>query len=139
MSKNPELVRLLHVDVKSGIYDKVQPIAEKLKVYGRGAKSDLEYYKEAAGVYFTQEKQEKDRLNAIETKRVENESKVAQKARLEQVREKQKKQETVKDTADKRKAAAPTKKAAGTKTSINYLDDSDEAFEQWYKEKIQDA
>jgi hypothetical protein len=138
VSKDPELIRLLHVDVKSGMYDKVQPIAEKLKVYGRGAKSDLEYYEEAAGVYFQEEAQEKARLDALETAKVEAETKAADKARLEQVRKKQKTQVTVKETAKGRKAAAPSKKTAGTKTSTDFLDDSDEAFEDWYK-KLQDA
>ena len=54
ISSNPEMIELLHIDVKTGMYDKVQPIAEKLKVYGKGTKSDLDYYKEAAGIYFSQ-------------------------------------------------------------------------------------
>ena len=33
----------------------------------------------------------------------------------------------------KRKAAAPTKSVAGAKQATNYLEDSDEAFEEWYK------
>ena len=43
------------------------------------------------------------------------------------------KRETVKEEAVKRKAAAPTKSVAGVKQTTNYLEDSDEAFEEWYK------
>jgi hypothetical protein len=138
MSRDPELIRLLHVDVKSGMYDKVQPIADKLKLYGRGAKSDLEYYKEAAGVYFQEEAQEKARLGAAEEAKAKAEAEAAEKSRLDAVVAKQAKQKTVKKAATKRKAAAPTKKAAGTKRSIDYLDDSDEAFEDWYKKNVED-
>ena len=137
MSKNPELIELLHIDVKNGMYDKVQPIAEKLKVYGKGAKSDLDYYKEAAGVYFAQQEQDNRRL-VDAGKRAEAEEKAkAEKSRIAEVKQKQTKAKTAKQTSTRRKAAAPTKKAAGTKRATNYLDDSDEAFEEWYS-KLQD-
>ena len=32
MSSKPELIRLLHADVKSGLYDKLKPTVDKLKV-----------------------------------------------------------------------------------------------------------
>lgn len=133
ISKDPELVRLLHVDVKSGMYDKVQPIAEKLKVYGRGVKSDLDYYKEAANVYFEQQNQENVRLAEADRVKAETENKRAEKAQIAEVKAKQKKAKAVKQGSAKRKAAAPTKKSAGTSKGKNYLDDSDEAFEDWYK------
>lgn len=137
MSGNPEMIELLHVDVKSGMYNKVQPIAEKLKVYGRGAKSDLDYYKEAAGIYFTQQEQENGRLAKAEQQAKAQQTEQAEKAKIAEVKERQVKAKTVKKESIKRKAAAPTKKAAGTKKATNYLDDSDEAFEEWYA-KIQD-
>jgi hypothetical protein len=137
MTKDPELIRLLHVDVKSGMYDKVQPIADKLKLFNRGGKkTDLEYYKEAAGIYFQEEAQEKAKAEAAEQARMEAEK--AEEARLKEVKTKQAKQKTVKKEAIKRKAAAPTKKGSGTKQHTNYLDDSDEAFEEWYK-NLQDS
>ena len=36
MTKDPELIKQLHIDVKTGMFDKVQPIAEKMKVFDRG-------------------------------------------------------------------------------------------------------
>ena len=137
MSKDPTLIKLLHTDVKTGMYNKVQPIAEKLKVYGGATKSDLEYYKEAAGVYFNQQGQEQERLAKAEREKVNRDAELAEKAKITEVKAKQEKAKTVKQESKKRKAAAPTKKAVGTKRSIDYLDDSDEAFEEWYS-KIQD-
>ena len=133
MTSDPELIKLLHVDVKSGMYDKVQPIAEKLKVYDRGRRSNLDYYKEAAMVYFNEQAQEEARRAEYEKARVLRESELADKARVRDVRDQQKQRVAVKQDAEKRKAAAPTKKVAGTKKVIDYLDDSDEAYEEWYK------
>ncbi|MFW9601981.1 MAG: hypothetical protein ACMV1B_06660 [Prevotella sp.] len=133
MTSDPELTKLLHVDVKSGMYDRVQPIAEKLKVYDRGRRSNLDYYKEAARVYFNEQAQEEARRAEYEKARVLRESELADKARVRDVRDQQKQRVAVKQDAEKRKAAAPTKKVAGTKKVIDYLDDSDEAYDEWYK------
>lgn len=133
MTSDPELIKLLHIDVKSGMYDKVQPIAEKLKVYDRGRRSNLDYYKEAARVYFNEQAQEEARRAEYEKARVLRESELADKARVRDVRDQQKQRVAVKQDAEKRKAAAPTKKVAGTKKVIDYLDDSDEAYDEWYK------
>ena len=133
MTSDPELIKLLRIDVKSGMYDRVQPIAEKLKVYDRGKRSDLDYYKEAARVYFNEQAQEEARRAEYEKARVMRESELADKARVRDVRDQQKQRVAVKQEAEKRKAAAPTKKVAGTKKVIDYLDDSDEAYEEWYK------
>ena len=133
MTSDPDLIKLLHIDVKSGMYDRVQPIAEKLKVYDRGRRSNLDYYKEAARVYFNEQAQEEARRAEYEKARVLRESELADKARVKDVRDQQKQRVAVKQDAEKRKAAAPTKKVAGTKKVIDYLDDSDEAYDEWYK------
>ena len=133
MTSDPELIKLLHIDVKSGMYDRVQPIAEKLKVYDRGKRSNLDYYKEAARVYFNEQAQEEARRAEYEKARVMKESELADKARVRDVKDQQKQRVAVKQEAEKRKAAAPTKKVAGTKKVIDYLDDSDEAYDEWYK------
>ena len=45
------------------------------------------------------------------------------------------KQTEVKKASEARKAAAPTKKAAGSGKIIDYLDDiSDDNFDAWYKD-----
>jgi len=133
MTNDPGLIELLHMDVKSGMYGKVQPIAEKLKVYGRGAKSDLDYYKEAAGIYFGELRQEESRLAEAERSRQFEIDREAEKAQVQQAKLQQQKIKTVKQESVKRKAAAPTRSVSGTKKVTNYLDDSDESFEEWYK------
>lgn len=133
MTSDPDLIKLLHVDVKSGMYDRVQPIAEKLKVYDRGKRSNLDYYKEAARVYFNEQAQEEARRAEYEKARTLKESELADKARVRDVKDQQQQRVAVKQEAEKRKAAAPTKKVAGTKKVIDYLDDSDEAYNEWYK------
>lgn len=44
MFSNPDFVRGLHIDVKSGIYDKLMPKAQKLAVFDNNQKPMLEYY-----------------------------------------------------------------------------------------------
>ena len=56
-----------------------------------------------------------------------------QKAKAAQIVARDVKQATIKKEADKRKAAAPTTSRAGKKDIVDYLDDSDESYEQWYK------
>lgn len=139
LTRDPELIKLLHIDVKSGTYDKVQPIAEKLKVFDRGRQSDLEYYKQAAGEYFREINEAQRREQAMEEQRQLREAKAARQAELERVRTTQAKQEAVKTQAVARKAAAPTKSNAGTKKSVtDYLDESDEAYDDWYKRNVLD-
>ena len=77
LTRDPELIKLLHIDVKSGTYDKVQPIAEKLKVFDRGRQSDLEYYKQAAGEYFREINEVQRREQAMEEQRQLREAKAA--------------------------------------------------------------
>lgn len=139
LARDPELIRLLHIDVKSGTYNKVQPIAEKLKVFDRGRQSDLEYYKQAAGEYFREVNESQRRAQAIEEQRQFMEAKAARQAELERVRTTQAKQEAVRTQAVARKAAAPTKSNAGTKKTVtDYLDESDEAYDDWYKRNVLD-
>lgn len=137
VSGKPELIKALHIDVKSGLFEKVQPIAEKLKVYGRGSKSDLEYYKEAAGIYYENIGQEQRKLKAKEEADSVAKQIAEDKAKLDKVRSNQQKNTEVKQDAEKRKAAAPTKKGVGTKKSVDFLDASEDEFEEWYK-KLQD-
>lgn len=148
IAENPEMIKLLHTDVKSGMYKTLQPIAEKLKVYGGPGKSDLDYYKEAAQQHFTkiaEQKAFKERADvkkqqqataaekAAEEKRISEEKK----ARVEKAKMQSDKRVTTEKAAAKRKAAATTKSAA-TDRVTDYLDDSDESFDDWYK-KLQDS
>lgn len=133
-TKDPDLIRQLHVDVKSGMYNQVQPIAEKLKVFDRGRKTDLDYYLQAAGELFTEQDAEKQRQAAIENQRVQVAAKADRQAEIERVKATQQAREKTTEKVDARKAAAPVKAVSGTKKVMDYLDDSDEAFEEWYKE-----
>lgn len=133
MSKQPKLIKALHIDMKNGMYDKVQPIAEKLKLYEGGVKSDLEYYKEASRVYFAQVQQGEAREAELQVQRGAEEAKKVQQAKVSAVKRDTQRQAEIVDASKKRKAAAPTMKAAGRKSSVDYLDGSDEAFESWYQ------
>ncbi len=66
--------------------------------------------------------------------RVENQAKTIQANKVDEVKAKIAQQTATKDASVKRKAAAPTKKTAGT-SKINYLNDdpSDEEVEEWFK------
>lgn len=128
--EDPNMIKLLHVDVKTGMFDKVNPIAQKLKVYDGASKSDLDYYKMAAQQYFESQAQQEADVAAQQEARLAKEQANAE--RVASVKAKQARQVSTREASAKRKAAAPTKKAAGTKKVVDYLDDSDEAFEEWY-------
>lgn len=132
LSSDPEMIKLLHVDVKNGMFQKLQPIADKLKTYDRGSKSDLEYYGEAARQYAYETQQAQ---RATEERNI-NEARAKE---LDAVRANQQKVVNTKEAAQARKAATPVKKTAGVKKVVDYLDDSDEEYDKWYKEKIQNA
>lgn len=124
ISKNPEMIKLLHIDVKSGVFDKVQPIAEKLKLFDGSSKSDLDYYKLGAQEYF----KELAAQNAAQAKPPEQPDRVAQ------VRKEEASRKATEQAAAKRRAAAPTKPGISKPQGVSdYLDDSDEAFNEWYK------
>jgi hypothetical protein len=88
MTKNPNLIRLLHTDIKSGTYQRLSPIAKKIA----------------------------DVVKSTE------------------------KREVTKAVAGKRRAAAPTKSNAGTRKSIDYLDEalkmSDDDYVKWMEKKL---
>ena len=139
ITKRPELIEALHIDVKTGMYNKVQPIAEKIKVFDGARKSDLEYYKLAAMEYGREEAENLRRAQALEAQKAAREAKLAKQQEIERVKAKQAKQVAVKEKAEVRKAAAPTKSNAGTKKSVtDYLDESEEAYEEWYQKHVLD-
>jgi len=150
LTSNPELIRLLHTDVQNGMYDTIQPIANKLKVYGGNTKSDLEYYKEAAQQYFGQLEQQRqagqvetDRLTELEKAQATEEKRLKElreeRERLEKLKQEDKTRKEKSKKAAKRKAAAPTTNRVDSSTTIDYLDDSDEGYDKWYKEVMDGA
>ena len=138
LTKDPRNIELLHADVKSGVFDKVSAISEKLKVFDGGTKTDLEYYKQAAGQFFQQEAETQRRIQAQEQARLDSEAKATRQAELDKAKQAEAKRKSVKTQAKRRKAAAPVRANAGTKKTIDYLDDSEEGFDQWYKENVTD-
>ena len=138
MTNDPELIRLLHVDVKTGIFDKVQPIADKIKVLDRGSKSDLEYYRMASIELAQQQIMADQRAYELERQKQEREAKLAKQVEIDRVKKIQEKQKEVEVKAVERKAATPTSRKVPTSKVVDYLDNSDEAFEDWYKTNVLD-
>jgi hypothetical protein len=138
MTANPDLIYKLHSDVKNGLYDKIQPMAYKAKVLAgpHSKMSDLDFYIEAANQYnleqirINNKAKEEEQIKAQKTLKEEAKKKVAK------VKASQAKIKTTKQAASKRKAAAPAKTNAGAKRITDYLDDSDEAFEEWYSKML---
>lgn len=111
--QNPDMIAGLHADVKDGTYNIIAPLAFKMKALdGRGL-SDIEYYMEAGRQYFANQ-----------------EATTAQQVQTQQV---QQRQADIQNMATKRKAASPTKSTSGRRDVIDYLDENDEAFDEWYK------
>ena len=138
MTDDPELIRLLHYDVKSGTFDKVQAVAEKIKVFDRGLKTDLEYYELASMEIAQQYQEEQRRAYEVERQRADREARLARQAEIDRVRKTQERQKEVEVKAVERKAATPTSRKAVSSKVVDYLDDSDEAFEDWYKANVLD-
>ena len=139
MTKRPQLIELLHTDVKTGIFNKVNPIAQKLKMqdvvrYGRGMRSDLDYYKSAAGTYSEQTARSAQLVK-------QQQATEAQQRQIADVKVKEERREATKLAAVKRKAAAPTKSKAGTKQLTDYLAEdfgkmSDDEYLKWIETKL---
>lgn len=131
MSKDPTLIKALHIDVKSGVYNKVQPIAEKMKLYEGGRRSDLDYYKLAAQEYYKELAAQEAYTRGVQETR--QEKVVQQERKVVEVKQKEVQRKTTEQAAAKRKAAAPTKPGPSKPQGVtDYLEDSDEAFEEWY-------
>lgn len=138
MTEDPDLIRLLHVDVKTGMFDKVQPIADKIKVLDRGSKTDLDYYR-LASIELAQQQQEANRIAyEAERQKQEREARLARQVEIDRVKKTQERQKEVAVKAVERKAATPTTRKVPTSKVVDYLDNSDEAFEEWYKTNVLD-
>jgi hypothetical protein len=120
-ASNPKMIKGLHNDIKSGIYDKVAPVAMKMKVLDGNTKSDLEYYM-LAGQQVSSEKEKTD-SNAEKT--VTDLNKKAQDAENEF--------DEASSEAQRKRSASPTRGRADRKGVIDYLDDDDENYDAWYK------
>ena len=142
---NPSLIRKLHTDVKSGDFDVLNNQALKMKTLDGARLSDIEYYAQAA----KQRSQvnvgaETARLAQVEADRQAKEiadkaiadAATAEQARIDSVKAQQVQQKSVEDEAEARKAATITSKASGKKGVVDYLDEDDKDFDEWY-DKLQ--
>lgn len=120
---DPDMILGLHNDIKNGVYDKVAPLAMKMKVLDNGRRSDLEYYMAAGEQYFANQS---GQVNAT----------VQAQAQPKLVPEKgnEVRQQTIKAEANKRKAASVSKPVSGKKDVVDYLSEDDGDWEAWYKE-----
>lgn len=128
MADNPELIKLLHVDVKSGMFQKLQPIINKLKVYDGGRNTDLQYYKMAAEELAASNYAQ----NGVTQEQFRTAVNTVAQAKVAEVHANEQRATNVQQQAVQRKAAAIPKKVAGASKVKNYLDDSDEDYEKWY-------
>ena len=132
--EDPNMIKGLHIDVKSGLYDKLNPIMQKLKIYDGATRSDLDYYFMAHKQFIDSQRDASSKAEKAELARIENQAKETEATKVNTVKAKIAQQVATKEASVKRKAAAPTKKAAGT-SKINYLNDdpSDDEVEEWFK------
>lgn len=140
MSADPQMIKELHIDVKSGMFDKLSPRMDKIKLADGGKHSDLDYYIAAAREYNQEITQEEKRNALLEQQRAEKqaaeEQRKAEEAKVQKLAE-VKAQEDARKAAQqaskKRKDAAPTKSRADSKSgAVDYLNADDEDFEEWY-------
>lgn len=136
MIDNPNMVKLLHADVKSGMYDTLMPTVDKLKMYDGGSKTDLEYYEMAAKMYKAD--METSQKIQEEQARVTAEAEKAEANRVAAQEKEKAKKVANKQAASKRKAATTTRKAMPQTKVGDLLDEiSDEDYDEWYS-KVQD-
>lgn len=139
LSKKPALIEIVHKDVKSGAYQRIDPIAKKLRLqdeikYGTKLRSDFEYYKQAVSI-------DSDNINRRQALAMQQQEAEATQQRLTAVKTTQVKKEAVQYAATGRRAAAPTKSKAGTKKLTDYLNEdfdkmSDEDYTKWIEGKL---
>lgn len=115
-AKNPEMIAGLHNDIKTGLYDKVVPIAAKLKVLDGNSKSDIEYYMLAGEQVSAQESSQ----STVEDTNKRTQAEVDKSGQAS-------------SEAQRKRAAASTKTRADKKGVIDYLEDDDEDFDKWYQ------
>jgi len=132
--KDTKLIEALHEDVKSGDFKPVYAEMQKLKALDGGSRMDLEYYVAAGKQYHTRNDLAKLAQSQMATQVAQKSAaeKMAEAAKIAEVKAQTAKRELVKQAAPAKKAAAPTVTKTVNKV-VDYLDDSDEKYEEWYK------
>lgn len=139
LTEDPERIRLLHQDVKSGLFRESMGEMQKLRALDRGRKPDYQYYLEAARTVIqnTQnavilEQQRQQQAAQAEAARVDQQ-------RRTQVKEQGQRRAATTQAAAGRRAAAPTATRPKAPGPQDYLSASTEEFEDWYKSVMDNA
>ena len=115
---NPQMIAGLHNDIKSGLFDKVAPMAMKMKVLDGNTKSDVEYYMLAGEQLRLSQQSSKAEQTAKELN--------------EKTQDMDKTFEAASSEANRKRSAAPTRQRADRQGVVDYLDDDDDKFDNWY-------
>lgn len=139
LTEDPERIRLLHQDVKSGLFRESMGEMQKLRALDRGRKPDYQYYLEAARTVI----QNTQKATILEQQR-QQQAAQAEAARVEQQRRTQVKEQgqrraATTQAAAGRRAAAPAATRPKAPGPQDYLSASTEEFEDWYKSVMDNA
>jgi hypothetical protein len=134
LSADPRKVQLLHNDVKSGVFAKVQRIADKQKVFNGGVGSDLDHYMAAAQVYYKEQLASQEAQRQVDVESARRDTEAAHQARINAAKAQEAQRKVASQASQARKAAAPSASSAKGGGSVNYLAASDEDFDEWYKQ-----
>lgn len=131
-ANDPNKIAQLHQDVKTGMYAILQKEADKLKVYDGAKGRDFDYYMAAARQYYTKEATKITQKMKQDLE--EREKQLDSRTKIAEIEAKSNKREADKYAAGKRRAAAPTGRTTQKKKGVvDYMNVSDEDFEDWYK------
>ena len=151
-AQDPSLIQDLHEDIKSGLFNIINDNAQKLKVIDGGKKKDIEYYGQSAVQYYQhqdmlrrqqwQNQQHQRQQQPQVQQQVQQQQNVnPQYQQMQQPRNGSQQNRPVasnKTLNQKRRNAGITTSKASNKGAIDYLNASEEEFDAWYKEKMQD-
>lgn len=134
--KDVRKIEQLHVDVKNGDYKPVFAEAQKLKALDDGRHNDMYYYIQAGKNYHMEKTNQNIRQQQLAIKQQQQieaaKAREVELQKVQQTKEQAKARAIAEKQAELRKAAAPTK-AVTSKSVVDYLEDSDEKYEEWYR------
>lgn len=134
--KDVRKIEQLHVDVKNGDYKPVFAEAQKLKALDDGRHNDMYYYLQAGKNYHMEKTNQNIRQQQLAIKQQQQieaaKAREVELQKVQQTKEQAKARAIAEKQAELRKAAAPTK-AVTSKSVVDYLEDSDEKYEEWYR------
>lgn len=139
LTEDPERIRLLHQDVKSGLFQQSMGEMQKLRALDRGRKPDYQYYLEAAKTVIQQTQAAALQEQQRQEQTARREAERAEQQRRTQIKEQGQKRAAVSQAAAGRRAAAPAATRPKTPGPQDYLNASTEEFEEWYKSIMDNA